>query len=208
MKKINPKRHFQLLELMIAAFILLICIAPIMRIFNNMYLSQQNIIRQNYRDHIAHMAHVQITEQLYKRQIPLDDLQNRVVSLEDKDLNDLLKYHSYQFEGLLKIDDRHIPQGKEKPDKYLGKITLVLKDISRNPQANLIGKSSEDKDAKDKDAYEAVYDYYVYIDRGAKDKNTNNNGQPSNDNDDKKSDKAQQSSTDAVEKKNEMARTT
>src|ERR1700733_14521161 len=115
MKRIRKhKRHFQLLELMVAAFILLICIAPTMRIFTNMYLSQHEIVRENQRDHLVHLIHAQITEQLYKRQIVLPEgAESHPIDLTDPELIGQLEKYHYQLEGVLVIVDSHTPRGQE-----------------------------------------------------------------------------------------------
>lgn len=164
-KKIrNHKRHFQLLELMVAAFILLVCIAPAMQIFTSMYHAQQEIIRENQRDHLAHRIHAKITELLYKRQIhiPSGD-KNPPISLPDPELIEELKRFSYSFEATLVIIDSTTPKNQENPNRYLAQLVVKLKDVSPKIQ-------KKEKIFENKDPSETFYDYIIYIDAGCKDK--------------------------------------
>lgn len=155
------KRHFQLLELMVAAFILLVCIAPTMRIFTSMYKSQQNIIRENQRDHLAHMMHARITEQLYRRQFPIEEgIQGKVITMIDPDLGALLQKYSYFCEGKLEIVNCHKSKGGDKPYEYLGRIVIKMKDLNFKSPKNLPDTSTEEN----QDPSETLYEYLVYID--------------------------------------------
>lgn len=167
MKKIQRhKRHFQLLELMVAAFILLICIAPTMRIFTSMYQSQQEIIRENQRDHLAHTAHAKIIEQLYKRQMIFEEgTESKPVPLSDPKLIELLEKSSFSMEGRLEILESYTPKGQDLPTMYLGKLVIKMKDLAYKPP-----KKESNKKIENQDPSESFYDYFVYIDSGEKNK--------------------------------------
>lgn len=182
-----------------AAFILLICIAPTMRIFTSMYLSQNSIIRENQRDHLAHMTHGKITEMLYKRQIPMDGgLDSRVIPITDPDLNELLQKSFFSSQGTLEIIKSHTPRGKEKPDKYLGKIVVKMKDMTYRPNKNAKPNKVEEKDPS-----ETCYEYIVYVDAGAlNDKGKNKNSSPSDPSTDKGSNSAQANDKNALKQPN------
>ncbi len=161
----NHKRHFQLLELMVAAFILLVCIAPTMRIFTSMYLSQQEIIRENQRDHLAHLVHAKFTEQLYKRQISLEEvIQSKTIALTDPELISQLQKFSYECTGTFTIVDSYTPRDQEKPTEYLSQLVIKLKDVS--PKAQKISN----KTIENQDPAESFYDYFIYIDAGEMDR--------------------------------------
>ncbi len=156
------KRHFQLLELMVAAFILLICIAPTMRIYTSMYLSQQAIIRENQRDHLAHLVHAKFTEQLYKRLISLEEvMQSKPIVLSDPELEKLIHQCSYECEGIFSILDSKSAKGMDKPSKYLAQLVIKMRDVSSKPQ-----KQIEDKKIENQNPAETFYDYFIYIDSG------------------------------------------
>jgi len=170
LKKIpTRKRHFQLLELMVAAFILLICVAPSMRIFTSMYQSQQDIVRENQRDHLAHLVHAKFTEQLYKRIISLpENKQSNPIELGDPDIQNFLKQNAFQFSGTFTLESR-TPKGQEKPSEYLGKLEIKLKDTSHRSQ-----QKKGDQTIENRDPAETSYDYYVYIKSGEIDSENNN----------------------------------
>lgn len=144
---------------MVAFFILLVCIAPTMRIFTSMYQSQQEMIRENQRDHLAHLAHASITEMLYKRQIPLEEgSQSKTIALTDPELIEQLQKFSYACEGTLTMVDSYTPRGKEKPTMYLAQLVIQLKDVSPKTKKNISNKKIENQDPADR-----FYDYFVYI---------------------------------------------
>lgn len=160
------KHHFQLLELMVAMFILLVCLAPTMRIFTSMHLAQYEMIRDNYQDHLMHKIHGKITELLYKQQIPFSDsLDGNVIPLSDPEIDELLKKYSYSCKCKLTIVDKYTPRGQENPTMYLGKIKMTMKDHAFKSRKIL----KENKDSK-QDPSETSYEYFVYIDSGELDK--------------------------------------
>lgn len=168
LNKRRSKRHFQLLEIMVAIFILLICAAPAMRIYVTMFKEQQLVIRENERDHIARVLHARITEKLYKRQIPLQDLaQGKKLSIDDPDLQKRLKELSYEGAYILGIDKRS-PKDESKPaTKYLLRLFIILKDLTPQPASQTNSKKAENQDSR-----ETVYDYYMYV-SAKKDKQKN-----------------------------------
>ena len=139
------KLHFQLLELMVATFILLVCITPAMHIFTSLYKSEQLIVRENYRDHIARIAHAAIIEQLYKRQISIVKKVRQTIQIQNNDLNDLLKKYAYTVQGDLLINQTSNKDGHR---KFLGELTIKVMDDSQ----------------KEKKTNTALYKYNVYID--------------------------------------------
>lgn len=148
----NKRRPFQLLEVMIAFFILLVCAVPTMRIFTSIYQSQQEIVRKNERDHLARLIHAKLTEKLYKREIPLGEVQVRVpIDLQDRDIEDKLKKLAYTFAGTFTVTNTHTPQSAGYPTEYLGEFVFSLTDL--NPSSH-------------KDSQEGVYTYFVFIDAG------------------------------------------
>lgn len=175
------KRHFQLLELMVAVFILLVCIAPAMRIYTTMYQSQQAIIRENQRDHLAHTMHAKFTELLYQQKVPLKQMmsgESSVLGIGDTELNEMRQTSAYGYDvsGTFTILDCS-PLDREKTNKYKGKIVIQMKDKLYKPP-----KSEENQCHKNGDPSITEYDYIVYIDSGAKDKEKregNDNPNPS-----------------------------
>ncbi len=153
------KRHFQLLELMVAAFILLICIAPTMRIFTSIYQSQQEIIRQNNRDHLAHLIHAKFIEQLYKRNIPLPEAkQSNLIVLSDPEVTQLLQQLAYKFQGEFTLMTP-IATTSGKPKKSIGKLVIQLEDTRYKP-TELENKKSDDQNQNPAVTF---YDYCVCI---------------------------------------------
>lgn len=157
-KKKHFRRHFQLLELMVAVFILLICIAPAMQIFTSIFKSQQEIVRENQKNHIIHLMHAKFTEQLYKRLISFDDIRNQKdIILTDPDLVDLLGKSFFTCSGIFTIEKSYKPRGQDNPVEYLCKLEIKVADkLARQTKGK--GSSSSQDDPSE------TYDYYIYID--------------------------------------------
>ncbi len=149
-KKSHHKRHFLLLEMMVAVFILLICIAPTMRIYTNMYLGQEVIVRENRRDHLAHLVHASVTNQLYQNTIALGDMvQGSPMQLHDRELEEKLRNLAYECSFAFRVISESKAQNEKKPNEYLLELAIKMKDSSVN-------KKSE----------EMTYIYHVYVDHG------------------------------------------
>lgn len=154
------RRFFQLLEIMVAVFILLICAAPAMRIYTNTLIQEQNIVRENRRDHLIPRIHAFLTEQLHKKTISFQQISNDAeVPIRDSELEAALAKISYEGSYRFSKMKRQKKQGAPKPDRYLVKLTIILKDLSvrqKKPEAKSEvdpGKSAENE-----------YDYLIYID--------------------------------------------
>lgn len=145
---------------MVAMLILLVCIAPAMRIFTNIFRSQQEIIRENQKDHLAHLVHMRTTEKLYKREISLDDIKEKkeILSLADEDIRKFNESNFLEFNGFLSIESTHKTKidGKMKPITYLCKLEITVTDKSVKQEKKdsfNIPKSASD-----------TYAYYIFID--------------------------------------------
>lgn len=68
------KRPFQLLEVMVAIFLLLVCIAPAIHIFSNLYKQQQESAREYKQDLMANAVHAAIVEKLYQKELAFDTI--------------------------------------------------------------------------------------------------------------------------------------
>lgn len=170
MNKMRIHRHyFQLLELMVAIFILLVCVMPVIRIFTSMYQSQRAIIREHQRDHLAHLVHAKFTEQLYKRMVPFEEeMEEKRIALSDPDLEEQLYRSSYQCMGILTVENSSKENGKF--SGHLCKLIIKMTDVLPQRQ------SSTQQD--DQNPSETVYDYYIYIDRTVEKSSPNSSSPP------------------------------
>lgn len=155
-KKNSRRQHFQLLEVMVAVFLILLCATPALQVYTNMYKEQAQIARINQRDHLVHLIHAKIIEQLYKRAIPLDEIIAGVEKpFEDEELQselNRLKYGaSYHLSVLRPVREKK----RATADRLHSQLLIQMKDMSRpikpDEKPNVIN-----------------YSYEVYIDRGAK----------------------------------------
>lgn len=165
------KHNFQLLEVMIAALLLLICVTPAMRIYTNMYMAQQAIIRENQRDHFAYRIHASIVEQLYKRTIPFNEL----LTVKENPLNipilqDELKTWGYEaFYAFIDPKKKKSNKNSEKADKRIFTLVISIKDLKKKPTLNSPESPKKNatstnflKEQEDNPAY-AQYKFRVYI---------------------------------------------
>lgn len=144
---------------MIAIFILLVCVAPTMRIYTNMYKSQQSMIRELQRDHLAHLVHAKITEQLYKRSISLDEIiQNSQLPLSDPELKEKLRQLSYECSYTFVVLDPKSDKKKEEAKKFLCQLMIKMKDVSKE-----LPNTSFKKMIENQDPSETIYDYKIHI---------------------------------------------
>lgn len=90
------KHHFQLLEVMIAVFLIMICVVPTFEIFTNMYKHEADANLINQRDHYVRLVHAHLIEKLYKNEIPIEEIARGFQSdLSDSDLNEKIKKIGY-----------------------------------------------------------------------------------------------------------------
>ena len=73
-KMYRTKRHFQLLEVMIAMLLIVTCVAPALHIYMNMYKLETQSMQNYEADHLARLLYVEIVEQLYLNAIPYEDI--------------------------------------------------------------------------------------------------------------------------------------
>ncbi|WP_068468576.1 hypothetical protein [Candidatus Protochlamydia phocaeensis] len=158
--KKRQKRCFQLLEVMVAVFLILLCAIPALQIFTNIYKEQAEVVRINQRDHLAHLIHAKLVELLYKRTIALEEIwEGKQGSFTDPDLQPQLKKLSYDASYAFAVLEPKKLETQQQSDKYLVRLTIKMKD------------SSKKKISEQSPPLETHYDYLLYIDRGAKDKN-------------------------------------
>lgn len=142
----SKKRNFQLLEIMVAAFIILICAAPAIRIYTSTFLQQQDILKDNQSDHLSHLIHANIIEKLYKKDIPFQDiLDKKRFSVDSSELQKQLQRFGFDaFYSFERYESKKREKKDKKPSMYLVSLKITIVD-----------KKSKDK--KD-------YNYKIFID--------------------------------------------
>lgn len=150
---IKNKHHFQLLEVMIAIFLIAVCALPILNGYHAMSQVQFESSRRNWRDHLAHLVYGRIMESLYKQTITWQDLvDGRQEKLEKlgqvEDLLQQLQRLSYTCEYQLTVDKSKKPLSEATP--FILKLLIVLRDSS--------AKSSQEEPM--------VYSYIIYGEHG------------------------------------------
>ena len=137
---------------MVAIFILLVCLAPTMRIFTNIYKAQHNIVRENQKDHLVHLIHAKFTEQLYQRKISLEEMEGESeITLKDDDLDKMQKKYFLDWKGKFALKGR-IPKEKKHPVEYLCKLEIEVWDVDKNVRPKEENSMSR-----------KPYEIYIYI---------------------------------------------
>ncbi len=129
------KRHFQLLEIMVAMVLITLCAAPALKIYTNMYKQQSEILHHYEADHLVHQVHAKIIESMYKQAISFDDiLMGGERAFEDTHLSPQLKKTGYQCHYTL----RKIYQRKVKGEEYVRYLCELNIDLisQTNPERN------------------------------------------------------------------------
>jgi hypothetical protein len=145
-KFINNKRHFQLLEVMIAVFLIMICVVPTLEVFTNMYKHEAEANLINQRDHFVRLIHANLIEKMYKNEIPIEDIvQGPQTDFSDHDLNEKMKKIGYS--STYEIKEVWRDPIKEPAKRHLCHLTIHM----------------HKKNEKSKD-----FLYMVYVDRGGR----------------------------------------
>lgn len=143
---------------MIAVFILTVCLAPTLRIFTNMYLSQQQIVRENQKSHLVHIAHSKVVEKLYKREIPIMDISaKKIHPIDDPDIKELLKETPFQLSYELSIE-KEGKVNKEEEDESTGEKKEVVDYLCK------LNIQVQELNSRREPCSEENFEYYIYID--------------------------------------------
>lgn len=148
-RKKSNKRHFQLLEIMIALFLILVCAIPVIQTYVRVYKEQKTFNQNVDIDHLASLAHARVIEELYQlgaNGTPLTDLLGKPFYL--KDLDQGFDHLPYEFVYQLSIVKPVRPATREKA-------TQLLLDL------NIIAVHK----ANPKDVRSLVYNYKTYVKR-------------------------------------------
>lgn len=130
MKKFK-KRHFQLMEVMIAMFLVVVCAVPALEIYTNMYKQQVEAARNYEADHVVHLLHAKIIENMYKNFITFDDILNGGNhQFEDHEIGKQLRALGYNCNFTLRKTNHKKIKG-EQWVRYLVELNIHLKDKAK-----------------------------------------------------------------------------
>lgn len=162
------RSYFQLLEVMIAAFLISLCAIPIISSFVNVYKEQKLLNNEIEQDHLARVAHAKIVEFLYTFGAsgnPLEELIGKdlpVNTLDNEIFNDrLLQEWSYNLSII----------GPNKEEKQ---------EEAKNFLLGLAIKATPKKSNKK----ERLYCYHTFVEKGVPGQNQNPNGDGEEDEED------------------------
>lgn len=148
LKRRTKKQHFQLLEVMIAMFLVVLCAVPALEIYVGMYKEQAQVVRDYESDHLVHLMHAKIVEQMHQKYITLEDiLRGEKRSFDDPALSAKLKKMGYRASYTFQIEDPTFEV--EEATSYLSNLTIELEDRATRGAAK-------------------AYRYLLFIDKGHK----------------------------------------
>jgi len=116
--KIIQKRHFLILEVLIAFSLIVLCILPLLHPHFYIYKTQKSFLNRTKLNHAVNLFYTNILEKMHTNEIKLQDvLSNRVVPVEDGSFQNFPSYKgSYQLSY----------KYKEYPDFTKFKVSLKL----------------------------------------------------------------------------------
>lgn len=124
-------RSFQLLEMMIAIFLVVVCIAPIFRAYVDMNRAQFNTIRLHHRDHLVHLVYGIVMEQLYKQAISWEEiLHSRPEKLERLNpLEEVAKqFKALSYEATYQLQIEKPKKDCDQANEFLLKFSICVAD--------------------------------------------------------------------------------
>lgn len=152
MKRRN-KRYFQLLEVMIAMFLVALCALPLIHPHLHMYQEQRKTLQELQMDHIAGLLYADVALDLYENKIPWEQIQNRETKLP------LSSYviNNLPYEGHVSFaEERHKPPDKPAAEtNYLIKVIVSLATKDKKLQrdyTNVVFIKRKIKEGEDKNS--------------------------------------------------------
>ena len=140
--------------------LILLCAVPALKLFVNIYLAQKDTARIYARDHVAEQAHAHLIEQLYKGEIPIENLLSGPDTehpLGNHECEEALQKLGFNCKCTLKITKGNKATDPQKHKHYLCQLNIAMID-SRQQDAKL--------------AQSANYHYTIYISLGGKRNNS------------------------------------
>ncbi|PJD96766.1 MAG: hypothetical protein CK425_05335 [Parachlamydia sp.] len=113
------KRHFLLLEVLIAFSLIVLCVFPLLAPHAFILRSQALFIKKIELDHLVNLLYGQITENLYFNKIPWKDIEEGTVfPITEEMITDIGFPYPRSYEGTysLKVAKRKPSKKEDKPD--------------------------------------------------------------------------------------------
>lgn len=105
MYKIRKKLYFQLLEVMISIFLVIVCAVPMLHTFVQMHIDQKEIHRINERDHLVQEVHAKLLDDLYQHRISWSEIENKQErEIADSSILERAKKRDYKVTYQFSVD--------------------------------------------------------------------------------------------------------
>lgn len=142
--KARRKLHFQLLEIMIAMFLIVVCAVPMIHTFVQIHIEQKASHRVIERNHLVHDIHAKLLEDLYQHRFSWSEIEYKQErELSDSDLVERAKKADYRVLYQFGVDQpKTVPESMK---KALIKLEIKMVDL------------------KNQKAETPSYDYYIYV---------------------------------------------
>lgn len=106
------KRHMLLLEVLIAMFIITLCILPLLSPFAMVLKQQRHFIKTMNLDHVVNLLYVDVLDQLQQNKIPWNAIQDHAqIPIDDSMLRRAGYQEQLPYKGTFRFDEQHLPAG-------------------------------------------------------------------------------------------------
>ncbi len=123
MKKIKSKRHYLLLEVMIALAIIVMCVLPLMYPHVSMLQAQKRFIKKIELDHVVSLLYAKMYEQLQRNEIPWSKIEEKGLNdIDQQQLKELNHNKPLPYTGTYKFAEKH----KSNPENPLSTSLVTL----------------------------------------------------------------------------------
>lgn len=129
MAKIKLKKRFMLLmEILIALFLIAVCVLPLIAPHVMMAKEQHKLGMTMKIDHAVHLLYVDVLEQLHKNKIPWNTIQDhKLIEIDDKMWERIGVEKELPLRGFFRFDEvKHKPKKPAEWNAYLLTVTFYF----------------------------------------------------------------------------------
>jgi len=139
-KKKRRRAYFQLLEVLIGLFLIVTIALPIIHSFVRTYTEQTKMLRTIELDHLAHLAHAQVTEALYRdagrtaRTVKEFTDQSGSIQMDPSwfQKGSPVQQQQYDFTYEMKLKEQKKKRGQPEAEKLLLQLTITITEKGPN----------------------------------------------------------------------------
>lgn len=129
------KRHQLLLEVLIAVFLIAVCIVPLIYPQTFILVAQKRFIQKAEIDNLANLLYADLVERMYRNEIPWGDLFNGTAFPIDSQLLERIKFDkTFPYKGVYTFQEIiHKPKTEATYYHYLFRVTYTFVPVLARP---------------------------------------------------------------------------